>query len=216
MPHFGINLRGGGHGIGDLGAKQCPIALAQAMDIYLERGLTETQPLGQCLVRIADTFSGQAGFKRRKQGTLVLRLKFRLEACEDGVEEAYGPMVFEGLLGGSIIHWFHSVTCFGRVELQWEERAVSAAFVGVCLIPLVGQEPLESCQKKGAEPSFSLLGARNPIALEQPREKGLRQVFSIVRTMPAAAHINIEWIPIKPAKPGQCFPGPGVSAASSG
>src|SRR5881394_3705466 len=89
----------------------------------------------------------------------------------------------------------------------------AAALLRLQLLPLVGEEVVHRTQNKGTKLASIGISVGKRLPHQQAREKRLREIFGVLRWIPAPTHISVERIPIRLTQALECGASAGCVAA---
>jgi len=80
--------------------------------------------------------------------------------------------------------------------VQREERAAAAAFLGLCVSPLVREKILERSEQEGAQPATVRVGQLDLLSFEETGEESLSEIQRVIRAVLRAADEGVNRMPI--------------------
>jgi hypothetical protein len=125
---------------------------------------------------------------------------FRPQPIEGLLHHRRGPAQLINCFGCAIVGGFGCVGVLRVIGVQRHKLDRASSFLTAALGPFIDEEMIDGGEQKGSEPASSGISQRETTALEQSREKLLRQVFGVLGVMAFAANIGVEWIPVGAAK----------------
>jgi len=197
-PHFSIDIRHICNGIGNLGSQKPAVPLPQSMDCNFHRAECHPEPFS-CLA--ASRFiAGQTCFEHVELLSFAVGLEIGPQRTHGPSDHFLGPFPIEARIGVRRLCPLQGIAYFGFKRVQLHEGDAPATFPSLGTMTIVRQEMLHGTVEIRAEATALGIRAGKPILLDEPRQKGLRQILSIARGIATAAHEDVQGVPISPAE----------------
>lgn len=117
VAHLGFDFGGGSDSVGDFGAQEVAIPLAQPMHSDFDGALLHLQFAGQFAVRMSRAVAKEARFERVEERALIARAVFSAELLHNTFKQSHRPTILEGLFRRTRVGRFDPVAGFGGIEL---------------------------------------------------------------------------------------------------
>src|SRR5207237_2317267 len=118
------------------------------------------------------------------------------QAAEHLFQQRQGPAALEEFFRRQVVGRLQAVTLLGVRQVDGDDLAVAAAFLGVLPVALVGKEVLAGGQQERAEFPLGRVDGVEEILLQEAGEVFLGQVLGLFGAVALPANEGVERIPV--------------------
>ena len=102
------------------------------------------------------------------------------------------PAPFVNLIGSEAVHGCQRVTLFCFAGVQTDEHFAAATFLRTLPAAFVGNKMFQKGEQEGTELAALILQMIQPVAVDKPAEKFLREILRVLHTVSRAAQVGID------------------------